>query len=123
MALQARGRLALGSLQQQLLLGLVTAGGWPARTDSSQCCPTLLQSRLSLPAGKVDWDLVDEELERMPVEFKDARFDSLRHVLNILSAVDAEGAVEEVLPACILHSRRLPQHSVPLVQPSQRLEC
>eukprot|EP00891_Asterochloris_glomerata_P001519 jgi/Astpho2/1519/Aster-x0067 len=71
MALQARGRLALGSLQQQLLLGLVTA-------------------------GKVDWDLVDEELERMPVEFKDARFDSLRHVLNILSAVDAEGAVEEL---------------------------
>ena len=51
---------------------------------------------------------MDEELERIPVEFKDARFDSLRHVLNILSAVDAEGAVEEVPPACILDSRRLP---------------
>ena len=40
--------------------------------------------------------VVDEELDRIPAEFKDPRFDSLRHVLNILSAVDAEAALEEV---------------------------
>lgn len=44
----------------------------------------------------VDWDNLDEELDRIPAEFKDPRFDSLRHVLNVLSAVDAEAAVEQV---------------------------
>ena len=56
-------------------------------------------------SAKVDWDLVDEELDRVPEEFKDPRFDSLRHVLDILSAVDAEAALEEVLvlmPHCKL---------------------
>ena len=53
---------------------------------------TLLQSR-------VDWDLVDEELDRVPEEFKDQGFDSLRHVLDILSAVDADAALEEVKPS------------------------
>ncbi|KAK9815816.1 hypothetical protein WJX72_010122 [[Myrmecia] bisecta] len=47
-------------------------------------------------AGRVDWELVDEELDKIPSEFKDPRFDSLRHVLNILSAVDAEAALEEL---------------------------
>ena len=46
--------------------------------------------------AKVDWDVVDEELDKVPEEFKDPRFDSLRHVLDILSAVDAEAALEEV---------------------------
>ncbi len=46
--------------------------------------------------SKVDWDLVDEELDKVSEEFKDPRFDSLRHVLDILSAVDAEAALEEV---------------------------
>ena len=45
---------------------------------------------------RVDWDKVDEELDRVPAEFKDPRFDSLRHVLYILSAVDAEAGKEEV---------------------------
>ena len=44
----------------------------------------------------VDWDAVDDELDKIPSELKDPRFDSLRHVLNILSAVDAEAALEEV---------------------------
>lgn len=48
--------------------------------------------------SRVDWDVVDEELDRVPGEFKDPRFDSLRHVLDILSAVDAEAALEEVSP-------------------------
>jgi hypothetical protein len=46
--------------------------------------------------SKVDWDVVDEELDKVPEEFKDPRFDSLRHVLDILSAVDADAALEEV---------------------------
>ena len=45
----------------------------------------------------VDWDAIDDELDKIPSELKDPRFDSLRHVLNILSAVDAEAALEEVL--------------------------
>eukprot|EP00884_Botryococcus_braunii_P010678 jgi/Botrbrau1/19611/Bobra.0035s0088.1 len=45
---------------------------------------------------RVDWESVDEELASVPPEFKDPRFDSLRHVLNILSAVDAEAALEEL---------------------------
>ena len=49
-----------------------------------------------IQSSKVDWDVVDEELDRVPAEFKDPRFDSLRHVLDILSAVDAEAALEEV---------------------------
>ena len=44
----------------------------------------------------VDWDAVDDELDKIPAELKDPRFDSLRHVLNILSAVDAEAALDEV---------------------------
>lgn len=61
--------------------------------------------------SKVDWDLVDEELDKVPEEFKDPRFDSLRHVLDILSAVDAEAALEEVnscFPSyCTSHSHNL----------------
>ncbi|KAL0041964.1 hypothetical protein WJX79_010411 [Trebouxia sp. C0005] len=44
----------------------------------------------------VNWDAVDDELDKIPSELKDPRFDSLRHVLNILSAVDAEAALEEL---------------------------
>ena len=49
-----------------------------------------------IQSTKVDWDLVDEELDGVPDNIKDPRFDSLRHVLDILSAVDAEAALEEV---------------------------
>lgn len=61
--------------------------------------PAFSLQRMS--AGQaVDWDAVDDELDKIPPELKDPRFDSLRHVLNILSAVDAEAALEEVrLPA------------------------
>lgn len=62
-----------------------------------------------IQSAKVDWDFVDEELDRVPEEFKDPRFDSLRHVLDILSAVDAEAALEEVC---------LKRHA-----PNQRLAC
>lgn len=44
----------------------------------------------------VDWDAVDDELARVPTQFKDPRFDSLRHVLNILGPVDANLRLEEV---------------------------
>ena len=42
------------------------------------------------------WDAIDDELYRLPPELKDPRFDSLRHVLNIVSSVNAESSVEEV---------------------------
>jgi len=57
----------------------------------------------------VNWDAVDDELDKIPSELKDPRFDSLRHVLNILSAVDAEAALEEVhlrWPLCPLRVER-----------------
>ena len=47
-------------------------------------------------AGPVDWDVVDEELALVPKEFRDPRFDSLRHVLNILGPVDSGLRLEEV---------------------------
>ena len=52
--------------------------------------------RHEAPSQAVDWEAVDDELDKIPAELKDPRFDSLRHVLNILSAVDAEAALEEV---------------------------
>ena len=55
----------------------------------------------------VDWDAVDTELDKIPSELKDPRFDSLRHVLNILSAVDAEAALEEVRSSCLSNSLKI----------------
>ena len=46
------------------------------------------------------WDAIDDELYRLPPELKDPRFDSLRHVLNIVSSVNAESSVEEVSHFC-----------------------
>ena len=42
------------------------------------------------------WDAIDDELYKLPPELKDPRFDSLRHVLNIVSSVNAESSVDEV---------------------------
>ncbi len=42
------------------------------------------------------WDAIDDELYRLPPELKDPRFDSLRHVLSIVSSVNAESSVAEV---------------------------
>lgn len=44
----------------------------------------------------VDWDVVDDELYQIPAVYKDARFDSLKHVLTVLGAVDSEAALDEV---------------------------
>jgi hypothetical protein len=45
---------------------------------------------------RVDWDVVDDELYQIPAVYKDGRFDSLKHVLTVLGAVDSEAALEEV---------------------------
>jgi len=52
------------------------------------------------------WDAIDDELYKLPPELKDPRFDSLRHVLNIVSSVNAESSVDEVrqLTLLLLHS-------------------
>jgi Sec8 exocyst complex component specific domain len=47
----------------------------------------------------VDWEVVNEELRHIPDDYKDQRFDSLRHVLGVLSAVDADAALEAVCTA------------------------
>ena len=45
---------------------------------------------------RMDWDAIDDVLYKIAPEFKDPRFDSLRHVLNIISSVNAEARVDEV---------------------------
>lgn len=45
---------------------------------------------------RVDWAAVDKELRRVPADYKNPKFDSLKHVLTVLSAVDSEGALGEV---------------------------
>lgn len=48
----------------------------------------------SVPA--VDWDEVDEEISRVNPAFRDPRFDSLKHVLTVLSSENADAELEEV---------------------------
>ena len=45
---------------------------------------------------RVDWAAVDAQLRRVPADYKNPKFDSFRHVLTVLGAVDSEGAIEEV---------------------------
>lgn len=45
---------------------------------------------------RVDWDVVDDELYQIPAVYKDGRFDSLKHVLTVLGAVDSEAALDEL---------------------------
>lgn len=52
----------------------------------------LMQSRL-------DWDAIDDELYHIPNEFKDPKFDSLKHVLSILGANDSDASMQEVRPS------------------------
>ncbi len=49
---------------------------------------------------RVDWDVVDDELYQIPAVYKDGRFDSLKHVLTVLGAVDSEAALDEVGAPC-----------------------
>lgn len=62
-----------------------------------------LQYRKSAPSGaaqaagsKVDWEAFDETLARVDPCFSDPRFDSLKHVLTVLSSKNPEQEVEEV---------------------------
>lgn len=57
---------------------------------------------------RVDWDVVDDELYQIPAVYKDGRFDSLKHVLTVLGAVDSEAALDEV------SSSRRAAHVVPM---------
>ncbi|KAL2621943.1 hypothetical protein R1flu_002148 [Riccia fluitans] len=45
------------------------------------------------PASSVDWDVVKAELDGIDDIWKQARFDSLPHVVQVLTSQDAEGAV------------------------------
>jgi hypothetical protein len=44
----------------------------------------------------MDWEAFDETLARVDPRFSDPRFDSLKHVLTVLSSNNAEAEVEEV---------------------------
>ena len=44
----------------------------------------------------VDWEVVDEELDHVGPEYKQHKFHSLSHVVEILSSVDPQGLVSEV---------------------------
>lgn len=65
---------------------------------------TALQYRRSTTGGgakpaAVDWELFEETLARVDPCFSDPRFDSLKHVLTVLSSSNAEQEVAEVRAA------------------------
>ena len=62
----------------------------PQQGLHARLIPKVLSKMASL------WDAIDDELYRLPPELKDPRFDSLRHVLSIVSSVNAESSVDEV---------------------------
>lgn len=53
-------------------------------------------ARHTAQSAAVDWRLVDQELSRVPQEFKDPKFYALKHVVEILSAEDQRGLVSQV---------------------------
>ena len=59
------------------------------------------------------WDAIDDELYRLPPELKDPRFDSLRHVLSIVSSVNAESSVAEVRPPVCANTMPCTVHPLP----------
>ena len=54
------------------------------------------KSTSSVKQEAVDWEVFDEELSRVAPCFSDPRFDSLKHVLTVLSSNNAEQEVAEV---------------------------
>jgi hypothetical protein len=48
------------------------------------------------PVAPVNWAVVDEELARLPEDFKDPKFYALKHVVDILSSNDPKELVDEV---------------------------
>jgi hypothetical protein len=65
--------------------------------------------------GGINWELVDEELGRVPAELQSDTFDSLPHVIDILSQVEPEVRLEEV-PASLLSYLRSPYRHLPARQ-------
>jgi len=55
----------------------------------------------------VDWSQVDRELDSLPSDFRTSRFDSLKHVTEILSAVDPKELVEELVEELTDTKKRL----------------
>jgi hypothetical protein len=53
-------------------------------------------ARQKAQSAAVDWRLVDQELDRVPQEFKDPKFYALKHVVEILTAEDPRGLVSQV---------------------------
>lgn len=53
-------------------------------------------SRYNTQSTAVDWRLVDQELSRVPQEFKDPKFYALKHVVEILTAEDPRSLVAQV---------------------------
>ncbi len=47
--------------------------------------------------AKVNWDVINEELDSVVKDFRDPKFYSLRTVVEILSAQDPQALVDEVL--------------------------
>ncbi|KAK9811074.1 hypothetical protein WJX73_000162 [Symbiochloris irregularis] len=47
-------------------------------------------------SADLNWDEIDEELSQIPTHFSDPRFDSLKHVLDVLSAFDSEPRIIEL---------------------------
>lgn len=48
------------------------------------------------PRSSVDWYQLERELDSVPSDFRAARFDSLKHVVEVLGSVDPKETVEEL---------------------------
>jgi hypothetical protein len=56
-------------------------------------------ARRDMPsAASVNWNIVENELSRVPQEFKDPKFYALKHVVEILTASNPQAMVTEVGP-------------------------
>lgn len=44
----------------------------------------------------IDWARMDREFDMIPSDFRSPRFDSLKHVIEILNSVDPKYAVQDL---------------------------
>jgi hypothetical protein len=76
--------------------------------------------------AKVNWDSINDELESVVKDFRDPKFYSLRTVVEILSAQDSQGLVDEVRaapPRWRARARRLRLLQPPLPTPPPLPRC
>jgi hypothetical protein len=70
----------------------------------------------------LDWAAIDAQLARIPKDYFDPRFDSIKHVLSILGAVDSEVQVDQVRFLKVILFLKTPASTPPDHNPSLCLQ-